>query len=209
MAIWHAGNIGSNTFRSSLQRHIHLDLHRVAFRSHRRSFVQGLSAIGKFATTRLWLTVPQIIKTLGCSKLMTFLIQAPPFIFAYLLTCVVSWSLGRYMEHCWDIVGTAVGCMIGTIIVISTYSPGPRYFGIFLMCSGPFVSLNVSWVYDRYASRLTFLQIHIPWETTNVARPRKKRAALLAITNCISSVSHWFSPYFFSSTSIINRKCPD
>jgi hypothetical protein len=44
-------------------------------------------------------------------------------------------------------------------------------------------------------------KIHIPWETTNVPRPRTKRAALLAITNCISSVSHWFSPYFFVSGS--------
>lgn len=28
-------------------------------------------------------------------------------------------------------------------------------------------------------------------------RPRTKRAALIAIANCVSSVSHWFSPYFF------------
>jgi hypothetical protein len=47
--------------------------------------------------------------------------------------------------------------------------------------SGPFIGLN----------------IHIPWETTNVARPRTKRAAVVAITNCIASVSHWFTPYFF------------
>lgn len=30
-----------------------------------------------------------------------------------------------------------------------------------------------------------------------VPRPRTKRAALIAIANCVSSVSHWFSPYFF------------
>ena len=28
-------------------------------------------------------------------------------------------------------------------------------------------------------------------------RPRTKRAALVAFANCVSSVSHWFSPYFF------------
>ncbi|ETI22878.1 hypothetical protein G647_04672 [Cladophialophora carrionii CBS 160.54] len=128
--------------------------------------------------------LPSIIKTLGYSQLMTYLIQAPPFIFAYLLTCAVSWSSGRYMEHCWHIVGTAAACIVGTVIAISTYSPGARYFGIFLMCSGPFVGLN----------------IHIPWETANVPRPRTKRAALLAITNCISSVSHWFSPYLFPTS---------
>ncbi|KAK8042434.1 hypothetical protein PG994_012917 [Apiospora phragmitis] len=37
----------------------------------------------------------------------------------------------------------------------------------------------------------------ISWETAVVPRPRTKRAALIAIANCVSSVSHWFTPYFF------------
>ncbi|KAH7177168.1 major facilitator superfamily domain-containing protein [Fusarium sp. MPI-SDFR-AT-0072] len=124
---------------------------------------------------------PSIVKTLGYSNLMTYLIQAPPYIFAYLATCVISWSSGRHMEHCWHIIGSTVACIIGVVIMISTLNAGARYFGMFLLCAGPFVGLN----------------IHIPWETTNVARPRTKRGALVAITNCIASVSHWFTPYFF------------
>ncbi|KAF5678610.1 major facilitator superfamily transporter [Fusarium heterosporum] len=124
---------------------------------------------------------PSIVKTLGYSNLMTYLIQAPPYVFAYLATCAISWSSGRYVEHCWHIIGTTVACIIGVGIMISTLNPGARYFGMFLLCAGPFVGLN----------------IHIPWETTNVARPRTKRGALVAITNCIASVSHWFTPYFF------------
>jgi len=46
---------------------------------------------------------------------------------------------------------------------------------------------------------LIMLQIHIPWETTNVFTPRAKRGAVVAITNCIASVSHWFTPYLFVS----------
>lgn len=30
--------------------------------------------------------------------------------------------------------------------------------------------------------------------------PRSKKAALIAIANCISQVSHWFSPYFFPTS---------
>ena len=41
------------------------------------------------------------------------------------------------------------------------------------------------------------IQIQISWETTVVPRPRAKRAALIAIANCVSSVSHWFIPYLF------------
>ncbi|KAK5065327.1 hypothetical protein LTR84_001165 [Exophiala bonariae] len=124
---------------------------------------------------------PSIVKTLGYSNLMTYLIQAPPYLFAYIATVLISWSSGRFGEHCWHIIGSTIGCMVGVIIMISTLNPGARYFGMFLMCSGPFVGLN----------------IHIPWETTNVARPRTKRGALVAITNCIASVSHWFTPYLF------------
>lgn len=34
--------------------------------------------------------------------------------------------------------------IIGTVIVISTLNPGARYFGMFFMCAGPFIGLNVS-----------------------------------------------------------------
>lgn len=85
----------------------------------------------------------QIVKTLGYSNLMTYLIQAPPYIFAYLATCAISWSSGRYMEHCWHIVGSTAACIVGVVIMISTLNAGARYFGMFLLCAGPFVGLNV------------------------------------------------------------------
>ena len=74
---------------------------------------------------------------------MTYLIQAPPYVFAYLATVVISWSSGRHMEHCWHIVGCTVACIVGTVIMISTLNVGARYFGMFLLCAGPFVGLNV------------------------------------------------------------------
>jgi hypothetical protein len=33
-----------------------------------------------------------------------------------------------------------------------------------------------------------------------VLAPRSKQAAVIAIVNCISQVSHWFSPYFFPTS---------
>jgi hypothetical protein len=72
-------------------------------------------------------------------------------------------------------------CMAGAILMISTLNVGARYFGLILLCSGPFLGLN----------------LQLSWETTVVPRPRTKRAALVAFANCVSSVSHWFSPYFF------------
>lgn len=60
------------------------------------------------------------------------------------------------MEHCWHIVATAVMCIIGTTIMIATLNPGARYFGMFLMCAGPFVGLNVSG-----SKTFVFAKIHL------------------------------------------------
>ena len=119
--------------------------------------------------------------TFGFSEVGTYLVQAPPYLVAYFVTLAISWSSGRMLEHCWHIIGSILLCLVGAVIMISTLNVGARYFSVFLLCSGPFVGLN----------------IQIAWETTVVPRPRTKRAALIAIANCVSSVSHWFSPYFF------------
>lgn len=124
---------------------------------------------------------PSILKTFGFSKTNTYLLQAPPYLFAYIVTLTISWSSGRFLEHCWHMVGSMVMCLAGAVIMISTLATGPRFFSLFLLCGGPFVALN----------------LQIAWETSVVPRPRTKRAALIAIANCVSSVSHWFTPYFF------------
>lgn len=126
--------------------------------------------------------------------------QAPPYLIAYAVTLLISWSSGRMLEHCWHIVGSIAVCLIGATIMISTLNTGARYFSLILLCSGPFVGLNVRISLPHnppclYLTRPS--QIQLSWETTVVPRPRTKRAALIAFANCVSSVSHWFTPYFF------------
>lgn len=75
------------------------------------------------------------------------------------------------------IVGSAAGCAV----LISTTNVGARYFGLFLLIAGTYNGLN----------------LQLSWETTLVPAPRSKKAALIAIANCVSQVSHWFSPYFW------------
>ncbi|KAM5350005.1 hypothetical protein ACJ41O_006510 [Fusarium nematophilum] len=124
---------------------------------------------------------PSIIKTLGFTNNTTYLIQAPPPIIAFLVTLVVSWSSGRRLEHGYHMIVPILFTAVGCAVMISTLNVGARYFSMILLVIGPFVGLN----------------IQLSWETTVVPRPRTKRAALIAYANCVSSVSHWFSPYFF------------
>lgn len=75
---------------------------------------------------------------------MTYLVQAPPYLIAYIVTLVVSWSSGRFLEHCWHIVVPILVTLAGAVLMISTLNIGARYFSLILLCTGPFVGLNVS-----------------------------------------------------------------
>ena len=69
-------------------------------------------------------------------------------------------------------------------MMISTMNVGARYFGAILLVSGTYNGLN----------------LQLSWETTLVPAPRSKKAALIAIANCVSQCSHWYSPYFFPTS---------
>ncbi|KAI8689505.1 MFS domain-containing protein [Fusarium sp. Ph1] len=124
---------------------------------------------------------PSIVATLGFHDNATYLIQAPPPIIAFLATLAISWSSGRRLEHGYHIIVPILFTLVGCAVMITTLSVGARYFSMILLVVGPFVGLN----------------IQLSWETTVVPRPRTKRAVLIAYANCVSSVSHWFTPYFF------------
>ncbi|KAK8094915.1 hypothetical protein PG997_001600 [Apiospora hydei] len=115
-----------------------------------------------------------IVNTFDLGELTTYFIQAPPYAFAFAFSCAVAWSSGRRQESFWHIVLPILGSAAGCAVLISTTNVGARYFGLFLLISGTYNGLN----------------LQLSWETT-------LKAALIAIANCISQVSHWFSPYFW------------
>lgn len=114
----------------------------------------------------------------------TYLVQAPPYAIAYIAACTLAWSSGRFQESCYHIVIPIVAAATGTAMLISSLNVGVRYFGVILLVSGTYNGLN----------------LQLSWETTLVPAPRSKKAALIAIANCVSQVSHWFSPYFFPTS---------
>jgi hypothetical protein len=131
--------------------------------------------------TRLLLTPSQIIKTFGFGKMETYLVQAPPYAIAYASACALAWSSGRFRESTYHIILPIAASAVGIAVMISTENVGARYFGAILLVSGTYNGLN----------------LQLSWETTLVPAPRSKKAALIAIANCVSQCSHWYSPYFF------------
>lgn len=105
----------------------------------------------------------------------TYLVQAPPYAIAYAAACAIAWSSGRRQESFWHINVPIWGSMVGTALLISVSNVGARYFGACLLIIGTYNGLN----------------LQLSWETTLVPAPRSKKAALIAIANCVSQVSHW------------------
>ncbi|KAI7525395.1 major facilitator superfamily transporter, partial [Hortaea werneckii] len=188
MGIWHAGNVTSNIFSGLMAAGILTGMDNLAGLHFWQWFfiIEGaisilVGVLGFWAIPKLAAQHSHIVKTFGFSEVGTYLIQAPPYLVAYIFMLTLSWSSGRTGDHAFHIIGAILMCMVGAVIMISTLNPGARYFSVFLLCSGPFLGLN----------------LQLAWETTVVPRPRTKRAALVAIANCVSSVTHWFSPYAF------------
>lgn len=145
-----------------------------------KDFFPSVSALSSLSVSK-HTNVAQIIKTFGFSELNTYLVQAPPYALAYACACALAWSSGKFRESCYHIIAPIFASAIGTAILISTPNVGARYFGACLLISGTYNGLN----------------LQLSWETTLVPAPRSKKAALIAIANCVSQCSHWFSPYFF------------
>lgn len=124
------------------------------------------------------------MNTFGFDKMTTYLIQAPPYAIAYTFACLVAISCGRMQESTWHIIIPILFSTAGCGILIGTLNVGARYFALILLISGTYSGLN----------------LQLSWETTVVPSPRAKKAALVAIANCISQSSHWFSPYFYPTS---------
>ncbi|KAL8386791.1 hypothetical protein RB595_010385 [Gaeumannomyces hyphopodioides] len=153
--------------------------YRMAVTPSRTCLPPSTSASSSPSRTRTFF--PSILATLGLSKTATYLVQAPPPIIAIFVQLAVSWSAGRTQEYGYHIIAPIVATAVGCATMITQLNTGLGYFCMILLVIGPFVDLN----------------LQIAWETTAVPRPRTKRAALIAYANCVSSVSHWFTPYFF------------
>ncbi|KAJ3533567.1 hypothetical protein NM208_g7928 [Fusarium decemcellulare] len=128
--------------------------------------------------------LPSIMDTFGFNKMTTYLIQAPPYAIAYIAACLLAWSCGHFMESTWHVIVPIIFAAGGCGILIGTINVAARYIGIILLVTGTYNGLN----------------LQLSWETTVVPAPRAKKAALIAIANCISQVSHWFSPYFYPTS---------
>ncbi|KAH7125233.1 putative MFS transporter [Dendryphion nanum] len=124
---------------------------------------------------------PSVVKTLGYPRTVTLLLTAPPYLLSCIVALLVSLSADRTGERYLHFSIPLWTSIAGFIISASTFNLGARYFSMMIMLPG---------VYTAFTVGLT-------WAANTLPRPPAKRAAALALCNCIANCSSIYGPFLY------------
>lgn len=121
----------------------------------------------------------------GTSPVYSLGIPMTDLLQPYLVTagfCLWStWYSDRKSNRSNHIVFPTIMAIVGIIITMTTLNIGARYFALFLMLPGTYGCFQIS----------------NAWMANISARPRKKRAAALAMNNSIGNIALVWTPYLY------------
>ncbi|KAF8524214.1 sugar transporter [Gautieria morchelliformis] len=138
------------------------------------AMIVGLSSLQNF--------FPTLTATLGFSTTVTFLLIAPPWLFAAVVSFFVARSSDKTGERFLHIAIPNLLGMLGFVIAMSTMSLVARYISLFLMAISTAADIVI-----------------MTWISNIIPRPPAKRAAAIAIVNSFSQAAGIPSSYIFPS----------
>ncbi|PTB42680.1 hypothetical protein M441DRAFT_136940 [Trichoderma asperellum CBS 433.97] len=121
---------------------------------------------------------PTLTGTLGFAYVPTLLMSSPPWVFACLVSLVVSWNADRTQEKFFHIISPILMGIVGFIISMSTLNVAARYFALFLQAGS-------------YAGFIVFYS----WISSSFPRPPAKRAVAIAMVNAFSQLGNVAGSY--------------
>ncbi|PVH98164.1 MFS general substrate transporter [Periconia macrospinosa] len=124
---------------------------------------------------------PTVVATLNYSRTKTLLLTAPPYLLSCIVALLVSLSADRTGERYYHFTVPLWTSIAGFIISASTTNLGARYFSMMIMLPG---------VYTAFTIGLT-------WAANTLPRPPAKRAAAMALCNCISNCASIYGPFLY------------
>ena len=128
---------------------------------------------------------PTVVGTLGYDRTRTLLLTAPPYLLSCIVALLVSWSADRTGERYFHFTVPLWTSVAGFIISASAVNLGARYFAMMIMLPG---------VYTAFTIGLT-------WAANTLPRPPAKRAAALALCNCIANCSSIYGPFLYPEST--------
>ncbi|ETS02737.1 hypothetical protein MKX07_000477 [Trichoderma sp. CBMAI-0711] len=132
---------------------------------------------------------PTLTGTLGFAYVPTLLMSSPPWVFACLVSLVVSWNADRTQEKFWHITVPIIMGIIGFVISMSTLNVAARYVALFLQASS-------------YAGFIVFYS----WISSSFPRPPAKRAVAIAMVNAFSQLGNVAGSYVWDLSENGYRK---
>ncbi|KAL6876273.1 MFS general substrate transporter [Trichoderma longibrachiatum] len=132
---------------------------------------------------------PTLTGTLGFAYVPTLLMSSPPWVFACLVSLVVSWNADRTQEKFWHITVPIIMGVIGFVISMSTLNVAARYVALFLQASS-------------YAGFIVFYS----WISSSFPRPPAKRAVAIAMVNAFSQLGNVAGSYVWDLSENGYRK---
>jgi MFS family permease len=95
----------------------------------------------------LSLFLPSIIKSLGYTSAQAQLLSTPPYVVAFITTMSIAILSERYKRRAPFIIGSSSFAIIGYILLLTDYRPGPSYLGCIFAAAGiyPAVALTLAW----------------------------------------------------------------
>ncbi|KAH8777606.1 putative MFS transporter [Diaporthe sp. PMI_573] len=125
--------------------------------------------------------LPTLVKDFGYSNINTLLLTAPPYVFTALFSLFNTWHSDKTSRRSPYIVYPTLVAISGIIITLATTNTGARYFALFLMLPGTYGGFQIS----------------NAWVANIAARPQKKRAISLAMSNSVGNLALVWTPYLY------------
>ncbi|PLB48230.1 MFS general substrate transporter [Aspergillus steynii IBT 23096] len=124
---------------------------------------------------------PTVMKGLGKGNVETLLLTTPPYLIGAVVMLANAWHADKTGERYFHIVISPVVGLVSFILAVATTSFAARYVAMCLMIGG---------IYAGYVVALGYISNVLP-------RPASKRAAALALINCLSNVCQVYAPYLY------------
>lgn len=124
------------------------------------------------------------VATLGYSHVHTLLLTAPPYVLAFFTASFNAWHADKTGERFWHIVLPLCVSVFAFILAAATTATAPRYVAMMLMPASFYMSFVVT----------------LAWISNTLVRPQSKRAASLALINCLSNTTSIYASYMYKDT---------
>ncbi|OZJ05667.1 hypothetical protein BZG36_01409 [Bifiguratus adelaidae] len=127
--------------------------------------------------------MPTFIQNIGYTGSTTQYMTIPVYLFAAILSLIVSLFSDRQQTRSWYIAGCMSLALVGYVFQISTTNTALLFFSLFLCGGGVWASLGVS----------------LAWLGDCVPGPRDKKAIGFALLNMISQLSNFYGPQLYTN----------